>query len=111
MKKKLLVFLSGAREVMVYGLNLAEKDDWTDSIIVDGKANMVGATARLCALSIRDESGKPLFTKTDITALSKKSASALDRIFQVAQKLSGIGQDEIEETVKNSGKTQKPDSD
>jgi hypothetical protein len=42
----------------------------------------------------------------DITALSKKSAAALDRIFQVAQRLSGIGQEEVEETVKNSEKTQ-----
>jgi len=98
-------------EVMVYGLSLAEKDLWTDSIIVDGKATMEGATARLCALSIRDEKGKLIFTNKDITSLQAKSAKALDRVFQVAQRLSGIGQEDIEETVKNSGKTQIPDSD
>ena len=98
-------------EVRVDGLSLADKDQWTDSIMSDGKVNMIGATARLCALCIRGEDGKPLFTMKDITALSKKSAAALDRIFQVAQKLSGIGQDEIEETVKNSEKTQTDDSD
>jgi len=96
-------------EVMVYGLTLAEKDVWTDSILDDGKANMQGATARLCALSIRDEKGKPIFTSKDITSLQAKSAKALDRVFQVAQRLSGIGQEEIEETVKNSEKTQTPD--
>ena len=98
-------------EVMVYGLTLAEKDAWTDSIIVDGKATMQGATARLCALSIRDGKGKAIFTSKDITSLQAKSAKALDRVFQVAQKLSGIGQEDIEETVKNSGKTTTPGSD
>ena len=98
-------------EVMVYGLTLAEKDIWTDSILVDGKANMEGATARLCALCIRDEKGKCIFTDKDITAFSAKSAKAIDRIFQVAQRISGIGQEEIEETVKNLGKTSTQDSD
>jgi len=98
-------------EVMVYGLTLAEKDKWGDSIVIDGKATMEGATARLCALCIRDEKGKPIFTNKDITSLQAKSAKALDRVFLVAQRLSGIGQEEIKDTVKNSGKTQKPDSD
>lgn len=98
-------------EVMVYGLTLDEKDIWTDSIIIDGKATMQGATARLCALSIRDDKGKLIFTDKDITSLQAKSAKALDRIFQVAQRLSGIGQEDIEETVKNSGKTQIVNSD
>jgi hypothetical protein len=98
-------------EVIVKGLTLAEKDEWTDSILVDGKASMTGATAKLCALCMCDESGNPLFSKIDIPALQAKSAAALDRVFQVAQRLSGIGQEDIEETVKNSGKTQTVDSD
>jgi hypothetical protein len=92
-------------EVNVQGLTLAEKDVWTDSIIEDGKASMTGATAKLCALCIRDESGGLLFSDGDIPALQAKSAQALDRVFQVAQRLSGIGQEDIEETVKNSEKT------
>ena len=98
-------------EVLVYGLTLAEKDKWTDSILAEGITTVQGGTARLCAMSIRDENGKPTFTDKDITSLQAKSAKALDRVFLVAQRLSGIGQEEIDETVKNSGKTQKPDSD
>ena len=98
-------------EVMVQGLTLAEKDIWTDSIMEDGKASMTGATAKLCALCMRGEDGTPLFDESDIPALQAKSASALDRVFQVAQRLSGIGQEDIEETVKNSGKTTTNDSD
>jgi hypothetical protein len=60
---------------------------------------------------MRDEKGEQIFSSDDMDALDKKSASALDRVFQVAQRLSGIGQEDIEETVKNSGKTQTPDSD
>ena len=98
-------------DVMVKGLSLADKDEWADSILTDGKANMKGATARLCALCICGEDGKPMFSSTDITSLQAKSAKALDRVFQVAQRLSGIGQKDIEETVKNSGQTSTPGSD
>jgi hypothetical protein len=98
-------------EVTVTGLTLAEKDVWTTAIMDDGKPNMEGATAKLCIMCMRDEDGKQLFSFKDVTALQKKSAAALDRIFQVAQRLSGIGQEEIEETVKNSEKTPTQDSD
>jgi hypothetical protein len=98
-------------EVTVTGLTLAEKDKWTTAVMDDGKANMEGATAKLCIMCMRDENGKHLFSFSDVTALQKKSASALDRVFQVAQRLSGIGQEEIEETVKNSEKTQAQGSD
>lgn len=98
-------------EVIVQGLTLADKDKWTDSIVVDGKANMNGATASLCALSMRNEDGTRLFDVEDIPALQEKSAAALDRVFQVAQRLSGIGQEEMKDAVKNSEKTTTLDSD
>ena len=98
-------------EVTVQGLSLAEKDKWTECILVDGKANMSGATALLCALCIRGEDGERLFSSDEIGLLDAKSASAIDRVFQVAQRLSGIGQEDIEETVKNSEAIQTEDSD
>ena len=98
-------------EVTVQGLSLAEKDNWTDCIMTDGKVTMKGATALLCALCMRDEQGERMFSSDDMDALDKKSAAALDRVFQVAQRLSGIGQEDIADTVKNSEKTQTPASD
>ena len=98
-------------EVMVKGLTLAEKDDWTESIMSDGEANVKGATAKLCIMCMRDEKGERLFELEDVPVIQAKSAAALDRVFQVAQKLSGIGQEDIEETVKNSEKTSTQDSD
>jgi len=98
-------------EVTVQGLSLAEKDRWTECILIDGKPSMSGATALLCALCMRDENGKRLFSSDEIDVLDAKSASAVDRVFQVAQRLSGIGQEDIEETVKNSEAIQTADSD
>lgn len=98
-------------DVLVQGLTLGEKDEWTFSIMCDGEVSIQGATAALCVVSMRNEDGTRMFDLNDVAALHDKSAAALDRVFQVAQRLSGIGQEDIEETVKNSGKTQTPDSD
>ena len=38
-----------------------------------------------------------MFTDKDVKALGEKSANALQRVFDVAQKLSGITPDDVEE--------------
>ena len=43
-----------------------------------------------------------MFTDRDVERLGKKSALALDRIYEVAQRLNGIGKKEIDELTKNS---------
>jgi len=48
------------------------------------------------------ETNKQLFTVADIDALGQKSAKALDRIFEIAQRLSKIGANDVEEMAKNS---------
>jgi hypothetical protein len=97
-------------EVFVRGLMQIEKDKWTLSMMLQGEVSIDGATAKLCALCIVDENNQLLFTLDDIEILQTKSAAAIDRVFQVAQRLSGMVQD-IEETVKNSVKTPILDSD
>lgn len=98
-------------EVAVKGLTLAEKDAWTASIMQDGEANVEGATAKLCIMCMVGEDGGRLFDLEDVDFIQTKSAAALDRVFQVAQRLSGIGQEDIDETVKNSEKTTPQGSD
>ncbi len=98
-------------EVAVKGLTLAEKDEWTDSIVTDGEATIEGATAKLCGLCMRDKDGARLFDDSDIPLLQAKSAAAMERVFKVAQRLSGLSQEDLKETVKNSGKTTTPGSD
>lgn len=88
-------------EVYVRGMSGLERDAFETSIVQQrGKSQQVNLSnirAKLCATSICDESGKLLFTPGDVNELGKKSAIALQRVFEVAQKLSGIGADDIDE--------------
>ncbi len=52
--------------------------------------------ARLCAMACIDEAGANLFTEADILILTHKNAAALDRIFVVAQRLSGLTDKDVE---------------
>jgi len=97
--------------VSVQGLTLEEKDEWSLSISEDKGVSIKGATAKLCALCMRGDKGKLLFSLDDIEVLQAKSALPMDRIFQAAQELTGIGQGEVEEAVKNSEKTPTEGSD
>jgi hypothetical protein len=89
--------------VRVIALTGAQRDDLEISMVQtrDKKreVNLRNMRARLVAASIVDENGKRLFTTEDINALGKKSAAAIQRIFKVAQRLSGLADDEVEELV------------
>jgi len=88
----------------------AERDSFEQGIINEDKtANLSNIRAKLCALTIVDESGKRVFSDDDIDELSGKSSLVLDRIFQVAQKLNGISPADVEDMAKNSRETQSED--
>lgn len=67
-----------------------------------GKLDIRGVKARCIINCVRDADGKLLFNSSDINALNAKSAKPLDILFQVAQRLSGITDDEVEELRGNS---------
>lgn len=56
----------------------------------------------VAAMTVCDENGELLFKETDITALSQKSASALDRVLETAARLNGMTKAAVEELEKNS---------
>jgi hypothetical protein len=92
--------------VMVQGLTGTERDAFEDEAVqTKGKkisVNMRNIRAKLAAKSIVDrKGGERIFTDRDVIALGKKSAAPLDRVFSVAQKLSGISVEDIEELAKN----------
>lgn len=58
--------------------------------------------ARLCARAMCDEQGNRLLSDADVEALGTKSAAALDRVYEVAARLSGISAKDLEELEKNS---------
>jgi hypothetical protein len=88
-------------DVIVRGMTGAERDKFEASIVQtkgkDQTLNMVNIRAKLASATICDEQGKRLFSDADIVQLSAKSAQALQRIFVVAQKLSGIGEEDVKE--------------
>jgi len=66
--------------------------------------------ARLCAMSIVDGQGKRFFSDNELAALGAKSSAALQRVFEVAQRLSGLSDEQVEELSKNSEETPSDDS-
>ena len=88
-------------DVIVKSMSGVDRDEWERSIYHDGIKDFDNIRAKLCAMSIVDESSKKLFTMADIRTLGGKSGKALDRVFTVAKKLSGIGKQEILSLKKN----------
>ena len=74
---------------------------WDACRDVDGKLMHVRIQPALLARAVVGDDGAPLFTDADVCDLMKKSARIIGRVFEVAQKLNGIGQEE--EIAKNSG--------
>lgn len=72
--------------------------------------NLSNFRAKLCARAIVDEQGKRLFSDEDITALGRKSAGELAKIYNMAAELSGISEADVDELTKNSGSDQSDDS-
>lgn len=91
--------------VHVRSLSGAERDQFEASIVQrngkDVKTNLRNLRARLVVLAACDENGLPIFDAADATALGAKNAAALDRLFSVAQRLSGLRDDDVQEMAEN----------
>jgi hypothetical protein len=64
------------------------------------------ATAKLVARCIVDpETKEPMFTQQDVHALGEMDGAALDRVFTVAQRLSGLSDEDLADLGKDSAST------
>lgn len=91
-------------DVLVRGLTGYERDQLERAVIeLKGKRAIIrdNIRAKMVSMSVVDEDGNLVFSESDIEALGKKSASALQRIFEVAQRLSGLTDIDVEELEKN----------
>jgi hypothetical protein len=78
-------------EVLVRTMSGTDRDAFEASLLEkDGR--MENVRARLVALTLCDSQGDRLFDDSEIAALGRKSARALDRVFSVAQRLNGVDQ-------------------
>jgi len=91
--------------VLVASMTGEARDEWEQSLVskVNGKSetNLHNIRARLVAATVVDESGKRMFTSSDVALLGKKSASALERVCKVAQSLNGLGDSDLEDLKGN----------
>ena len=89
--------------VIVKCMTGSERDEFEQSCLSrDGKRlTLDNIRAKLICKTVVDEDGNKLFSTADVESLGAKSAVALDRIFTVAQKLSGMTKEDIDELTKN----------
>ena len=98
--------------VRVRGMSGVERDKFEASLLAPEtpqkgrrrqaqarQTNIENIRAKLCAWCIVDEGGNRMFVDADLAALGAKSAAALDRVFGVAQRLSGITEEDVDETA------------
>ena len=92
-------------EVFVRAMTAAERDEWEAGLVAekgaDPTARMRNLRARLAVLCVVTEAGERIFADSDADALGKKSAKALDRIFEVASRLNGLTAKDVEHLEKN----------
>src|SRR4051812_5916733 len=93
-------------EVRVRGMTGTERDAFEmETFSSNGKnkeANWANMRARALARGIVDESGDRIFTDADIALLGSKSAAAMDRVFEVFQRLNGLRSSDLDTLAKNS---------
>ena len=96
--------------VYVRSLNGRARDRFESSRfkLKGDKVEMIHDNTRavLLSLSLCDEAGTLLFSEADVAALGEKNAAAMDRCFDVAQRLSGLRNKDVEEKLKNSAAVQ-----
>jgi hypothetical protein len=105
-------------EVMVRGLDGTGRDEYFASMtVIRGTGpnarpvmDTANATAKLVARCIVDEAGEPMFTQQEVAVLGQKSGVALDRVFALAQQMSGLSDEDMAELGKGSTATQNGDS-
>lgn len=93
--------------VLVRGMTGAERDAYEASVMVqyNGQVQMNTANgrAKLVVKCIVDDDGNRLFTDEDAVEVGAKSGRALDRLFEVAARLSGLREEDAEAAAENFG--------
>lgn len=74
------------------------------------EANLENIRARFCAACIVGEDMQLLFSESDVLALGRKSARALDRIFDRVRARNGLTEEAVNELVENFNDGQTDDS-
>lgn len=104
LKKETVKLPEFGGNVIVQELTAGERDLYEMLLYERGKegAPKDYMRAALVACSLVDEKGEKLFTLEDVPQISKLSASVIDRIYDVATRISGLTKSEQDKQLKNS---------
>lgn len=90
------------KHCIVWGFNAKERTDFELSLQTSkGKLNLKQVRERLIVACVRDEQGNKLFTADDIEAIGEQSSQVVQRIFNVAMRLSGFSDSDVEKLAGN----------
>lgn len=100
--------------VRVTALSGTDRDAY-EAAMADAKGKPAGVRlqnfrAKLVSKCLIDADGSRIFSDSDVKALGGKSAAVLDRLFDVATRLSGMGKRAVEDAEGNSESGQSGDS-
>jgi hypothetical protein len=90
--------------VSIQAFSGAERDSWEQTMLASQKTGkpIDNFRAKLTALVVVDEQGNRVFSDSDVDALGKKSAKALDRIFEAFMELNKLTNEDVKELEKKS---------
>ena len=89
-------------QVWIRPITAAERDRFEMRFhAAEGAGRYENLRAALVAMALADEEGRRLLADEDAAALGAKSAAVLDRLFDVAKHLAGIGPAEAQDLEKN----------
>ncbi len=92
--------------VLVRGMTGRERDAFEVSLMTPGRGgrrevNPANVRAKVVARCVVDDDGNRLFTDADVTELGGKSAAAIDRVYAVAARLSGMSDEDQENLTRD----------
>jgi len=92
--------------ILVRGMTGKERDEFEVSMMERGHGgrmvpNTVNVRAKVIMRCVVDEDGNRLFTAADLAALGEKSGAAIDRVYAVAARLSGLRDEDDEAAVRD----------
>lgn len=67
------------------------------------RPNPTQVRTKLIAMTVVDERGRKVFSHEDVVKLQKKSAAALERVWEAAARLSGLSKEDAEEMSRDLG--------
>lgn len=106
-KRELVPVPEWGGSVYVKTMTGPERDQFELSCITgkgkNRRMSFENVRATAAAFTICDEKGNRLFQANEVIELGRKSGNALGRVWEVASRLNGLTQEDVEELAGNSG--------